>query len=103
MSNRAQVPTQPLTQLEFTPADFELAHRMATALGYGDPPDAAYTSTSALWGLFCMAQNPNSPTRRTLRAANCPPMIDGCVISTKELGLLFVVLAEDLHWEGGDR
>lgn len=76
--------TQALTQQEFTPADFEQAEAIARALGYRQ---TAYTSTSALWGLFCLAENPEH---------GGGPRRGGCIISTRELGLLFVQDAEDL-------
>jgi hypothetical protein len=72
--------TQPLTQLEFEEDDFAVAERIARRLGY---TQTAYTSTSALWGLFCLAD------RASQR--------EGCIIKTKELGLLFVQTLEDLH------
>lgn len=72
--------TQNLTQLEFGERDFELAEAAAKRLGY---TQTAYTSTSALWGLFCL------PDRAGQR--------EGCFIKTKELGLLFVSDLEDLE------
>lgn len=74
--------TQPLTQLEFSAEDFPIAHTMAKRLGF---TQTAYTSTSALWGLFCL---PDHAQHR-----------HGCIIKTKELGLLFVADAEDLLME----
>lgn len=71
--------TQPLTQLEFEEADFPIAERIAKRLGFSQ---TAYTSTSALWGLFCL---PDRPTQRK-----------GCIIKTRELGLLFVQDMEDM-------
>ena len=76
----------PLNQLEFTPADHERAERMAKRLGYSQ---YAYTSTSDLWGLFCLPENPE-------RARPGQATRPGCIIKTKELGLLFVQDAEDL-------
>lgn len=73
------VPTQPLTQLEFSERDFDIAEAAAKRLGF---TQTAYTSTSALWGLFCL---PDRPGQR-----------EGCFIKTKELGLLFVSDLEDL-------
>lgn len=83
-------PTQPLTQLEFSAADFPRAERLARRLGY---QQTAYTSTSALWGLFCLPENP--ATWRGNPRALC----GGCIIKTSELGLLFVQNLEDLHLE----
>jgi len=74
--------TQPLTQVEFDDRDFERAKRIARRLGY---KQTAYTSSSALWGLFCL------PDRSTQRG--------GCIIKTRELGLMFVQGLEDLHME----
>jgi hypothetical protein len=74
--------TQPLTQLEFNERDFEIAELAAKRLGY---TQTAYTSTSALWGLFCL------PDRAGQR--------EGCFIKTKELGILFVSDLEDLKME----
>lgn len=73
-------PTQLLTQVEFTADDFPRAEAIAKDLGY---TQYAYTSTSALWGLFCLRDR---PTHRS-----------GCVIKTRELGLLFVQDLDDLQ------
>lgn len=72
----------PITQLEMTLADIELAEKAATQLGY---TQTAYTSTSQLWGLYCLR---DSASDRKLK---------GCFIKTKELGLLFVHNLEDLQ------
>ena len=77
--------TPPLTQQEFTGNDFEVAERIAKRLGY---TQTAYTSTSALWGLFCLRDHARH------RA--------GCIIKTKELGFLFVQDLEDLLIEEAD-
>jgi hypothetical protein len=71
--------TQTLTQVEFNEEDFERAERIARKLGF---TQTAYTSSSMLWGLFCL------PDRETQRK--------GCIIKTLELGLLFVQDTEDL-------
>lgn len=68
-----------ITQLEFSEEDFPLANKVARRLGY---TQTAYTTSSALWGLFCL---PDRPTQRK-----------GCIIKTKEFGLLFVQDLEDL-------
>lgn len=78
--------TQPLTQLEFTERDHEIAEAMAERLGY---KQTAYTSTSALWGLFCLPENPATAKRGEATRG-------GCIIRTRELGLLFVQCNEDL-------
>ena len=75
--------TQQLTQLEFQKADFPVAERMAKRLGY---TQTAYTSSSALWGLFCL------PDRLT----RLPHLRGGCIIKTRELGFLWVQDQEDL-------
>jgi len=71
-----------ITQVEFKAPDFEEAQKVARRLGYDQ---TAYTSSSALWGLFCLRSRP------TQRA--------GCIIKTKEFGLLFVQDLEDLNIE----
>lgn len=83
-----------LTQLEFDADDFDIAERVARHLGY---QQTAYTSTSALWGLFCLPENP--ATWRGPRQA----LTAGCVIKTRELGFLFVQDLEDLHLDGEGR
>lgn len=82
--------TRTLTQLEFDEADFPKAERIAKRLGYRQ---TAYTSTSALWGLFCLPENPRTATRFGEATEG------GCIIKTRELGLLFVQDLEDLHME----
>ncbi len=74
-----------ITPLVFKESDFPLAEIMAKKLGF---TQTAYTSTSGLWGLFCLKDNPAT------RPAG--PKFDGCIIKTKEFGLLFVADAEDL-------
>lgn len=90
--------TPVLTQLEFTPADHEIAERVGEALGYSQ---MAYTSTSALWGLFCLQENPALASTAT--EAQHPPYVKGCVIKTKELGFLFVQDLEDLGLDSKGR
>jgi hypothetical protein len=82
--------TPSITQLEFTERDFPFAFKIARRLGYTQFP---YTSTSQLWGLFCLPENPTGvPTTR----AQYPPYRGGAVIKTKELGFLFIQDSEDL-------
>lgn len=85
--------TQPLTQVEFDDDDFAKAEQIAKALGY---KQTVYTSTSALWGLFCLPENPAFVKRGE-------QVHGGCIIKTKELGLLFVQDGEDrglgYNWE----
>jgi hypothetical protein len=71
-----------LTQQEFTDEDHDKAEKIAKRLGF---TQTAYTTSSALWGLFCL---PDRPTQRK-----------GCIIKTKELGLLFVQDVEDMRME----
>lgn len=86
--------THALTQVEFEPEDFEIAQRVAAHFGY---EQTAYTTTSALWGLFCINENP--ATWRGNRAALQPR----CIIKTKELGLLVVQSLEDLRLDDDGR
>src|SRR5712664_1611764 len=53
VSKRAEPPI--IEQLEFQENDFPIAERIAKRLGY---QQTAYTSTSGLWGLFCLRDNP---------------------------------------------
>ena len=70
----------PITQVEMTDQDIAFAERIAARLGY---TQAAYTSTSGLWGLFCL---PDHGEHR-----------HGCIIKTQEFGFLFVADLEDLQ------
>jgi hypothetical protein len=78
---------QPLTQVEFEDDDFDTAEKIARKLGY---KQTAYTSTSALWGLFCIQENP-------VYAKRGERTDGGCIIKTVELGFLFVQNGEDLN------
>jgi hypothetical protein len=78
--------TQVLTQVEWEGEDFAKGEAIARALGY---EQFAYTSTSALWGLFCLPENP-----RTWRG-NRQALQGGCIVKTRELGFLFVQDGED--------
>jgi hypothetical protein len=82
--------TPPLTQQEFSAKDHKVAERIARRLGY---EQYAYTSTSALWGLFCLPENP-----RTWKGKP-QALRGGCIIKTRELGFLFVQDVEDLGME----
>jgi len=79
--------TPPITQLEMTDKDIEFAERIANRLGY---VQTAYTSTSGLWGLFCLPENPRTakPGEQTR---------GGCIIKTAQFGFLFVADLEDLQ------
>lgn len=68
-----------LTQVDFTEEDFKTAKKLAVDLGFGER--TAYTSSSALIGLFCL------PSRTDSR--------EGCIVKTKELGFLFVRVLEE--------
>jgi len=68
-----------ITQIEMTEADIALAEKAAKRLGY---TQTAYTSSSELWGLYCL---PDNARHR-----------QGVFIKTRELGLLFVQDLEDL-------
>lgn len=75
-----------ITQIEMSEADIKTAERIASRLGY---TQTAYTSTSALWGLFCLPENPEHVKNR--------PTCGGCIIKTEQFGFLFVQDLEDLH------
>lgn len=69
-----------ITQLEFEESDFAVAERMAKRLGY---TQTAYTTSSALWGLFCLRDRPKQHA--------------ACIIKTREFGLMAVMSLEDLN------
>lgn len=99
-ANREQPPA--LTPIEFTPVDHDRAQEIADRLGY---EQTAYTSSSALWGLFCLPENPaNNPHSWRVSEAgkHKPPYVHGCVIKLREFGLVFVQTAEDLGFEWKD-
>lgn len=76
-----------IKQIEFTPEDHAKAAQIARRLGY---VQTAYTSTSELWGLFCLPENPaRNPDNRPTRG--------GCIIKTLNLGFLFIQDVEDFH------
>ena len=72
----------PITQMEFEETDFPIAEKIAARLGF---TQTAYTSTSGLWGLFCL------PDRCSQRK--------GCIIKTQEFGFMFVQDLEDMRME----
>lgn len=82
--------TAQLTMLEWTPTDHTIGERIARAMGYRQ---YAYTSTSALWGLFCLPENP-------ARAKPGEAIRHACIIKTPELGFLVVYDMEDLGLDG---
>lgn len=63
-----------------TEADIEFAERIAKRLGF---TQTAYTSSSALWGLFCLPDHANHR--------------HGCIIKTAQFGFLFVADLEDMQ------
>jgi len=73
-----------ITQLEFKGDDFDTAEMIAINLGY---KQTAYTSTSALIGLFCLIDGKEYIKGKT----------SGCIIKTKEFGFMFVQDMEDLR------
>lgn len=91
-----------LTMLEWSEADHRIGERIARFLGY---TQYVYTSTSALWGLFCLRENPEHAT-----PADLTPLIVGgrpierrqnaCIINTRELGFLIVHDCEDYGLDG---
>jgi len=72
--------TPAITQIEMTEAQIEFAEKIAKRLGF---TQTAYTSTSQLWGLYCLPDHARHK--------------HGCIILTKELGFLFVSDLEDLQ------
>lgn len=75
-----------LTMREFTPRDHDLANETGRRLGY---KQRAYTSTSGLWGYFCLAENPehvSGPTEQRI------------IIATEEHGIMVVQDLEDLKF-----
>lgn len=77
-----------INQLEMTEADIEFAERIAKRMGY---EQTAYTSSSSLWGLFCLNENPATWT------GNPQALTAGCIIKTAEFGFLFVADLEDMQ------
>jgi hypothetical protein len=89
--------TTPLSQVEFSADDFDVAHEIARRLGY---EQTAYTSTSALIGLFCLPENPaNRPPHHSDARTQFAPYVGGCIIKTTQLGFMFVQDVEDLHFD----
>ena len=75
----APAPSTRLTMIEFSGADHTRAASIAARLGY---TQTAYTSTSALIGLFCLPENP--------KYHPAAPHVVGWVVKTRELGFMFV-------------
>lgn len=69
-----------LKEIEFRDNDLFKAEMIAKKLGY---TQTAYTSSSALIGLFCLKDKAGDKA--------------GCIIKTEELGFLFVADGEDLN------
>ena len=76
-----------ITQLEMSDQDIEYAERMAAHMGY---EQFVYTSSSALWGVFCLKENP-----RTWRGS-LTALQNGCIIKTAEFGFVFIQDVEDV-------
>ena len=74
-----------IRQLEFESEDLHKAEAVAAALGYRQ---TAYTSSSDLWGLYCLPENPEHAKG---------PIRGGCIIKTAQFGLMFVQYLEDLQ------
>lgn len=70
----------PITPVEMTAEEIELCERAAGRIGF---TQTAYTSSSGLWGLFCL---PDHARHR-----------HGCFIKTAQFGILFVSDLEDLQ------
>lgn len=70
----------PITQVEMSELDIKFAEKIASRLGF---KQTAYTSTSALWGLFCLPDHAHHK--------------HGCIIKTKQFGFMFVSDLEDLQ------
>jgi hypothetical protein len=80
---RATIPTEgapDINQVEMTDKEIGLCERAAKRLGY---TQTAYTSSSGLWGLFCL---PDHSKHR-----------HGCFIKTKQFGIMFAADLEDLQ------
>lgn len=69
-----------INQVEMTDTEIEFAERIAVELGF---TQTDYTSTSGLWGLFCLTDSSNHK--------------HGCIIKTKQFGFMFVADLEDLQ------
>lgn len=82
-----------IAPVEMTEADIALAEQAAARMGY---EQTAYTSSSGLWGLFCLNENPEAVHRDSPRRHQ-PPFAKGCFIKTAEFGLMFVQDLEDLQ------
>lgn len=105
-----------ITQLEMTERDIEFAEEIAARLGF---TQTAYTTSSALWGLFCLRDNPEhigrhvwepiskdfdpncrkcgGKYRDSVHAVRTNYAMSGCIIKTAEFGFMFVADLEDLQ------
>jgi hypothetical protein len=75
-----------LTQLEMSEAEVSLCEEAAKRLGY---EQTAYTSSSMIWGLYCLPENPKFRNK---------PHRGGVFMKTAELGILFVAGLDDLQF-----
>lgn len=78
----------PITPLEMSEADIAAAEAAAQRIGY---EQTAYTSTSGIWGLFCLPENPANRRGQVTRG--------GVFFKTAEFGICFLQTMEDLHCE----
>lgn len=87
-ADRRESGAPPIHQVEMTETEIEQAEGIAKRLGW---EQTAYTSTSALWGLFCLPENPATwkGSRRALDGA--------CIIKTREFGMVVIQDMEDLR------
>ncbi len=69
-----------ITPVELSKMEIKLCERAAKRLGY---TQTAYTSTSGLWGLFCLPDHARHKK--------------GCFIKTAEFGIMFVSDLGDLQ------
>lgn len=83
-------PAPLIHQVEMSEGDIAVAQEVAARMGYGQ---TAYTSTSGLWGLFCLPENPAT------WKGKAQALTAGCVIKTKQFGFLFVADLEDMHMD----
>lgn len=83
----------PITPLEMSEQDIDRAVEAALRMGY---EQTAYTSSSGLWGLFCINENPSMLPPKS-KERHHPPYTKGCFIKTAEFGLMFVQDLDDLQ------
>jgi len=84
-TNQNEAP--PLTPLEMDESDIETCERAAKHLGY---KQTAYTSSSHIWGLYCLPENP-------ARGYSGQITRGGVFFKTRELGIVFLQDLEDIR------